>query len=107
MIAAIPLISTAVSSLLGNSQASAVAAPATSAATASSGDFSAMMARLANDTVGKLNTSETMSIAGMTGKATTQSVVEAVMAAQESLQTAVAVRDKAVSAFQEVTRMAI
>jgi flagellar hook-basal body complex protein FliE len=107
MIAAIPLISTAVSSLLGGTQASSAVTQAMPATSASGGDFSAMMARVANETVNKLNTSESMSIAGITGKATTQSVVEAVMSAQESLQTAVAVRDKAVSAFQEVSRMAI
>ncbi len=66
-----------------------------------------MLAQLSNDAVNKLNTSETMSVAGISGKATTQSVVEAVISAQEALQTAVAVRDKAVSAFQEVTRMSI
>ena len=106
MIAAIPLISTAVSSLLGSAQASS-ATQAVKASTGSPNDFSAMIAQLSNDTVNKLNTSETMSIAGISGKATTQSVVQAVISAQEALQTAVAVRDKAVSAFQEVTRMAI
>ena len=54
-----------------------------------------------------MKTSETMSVAGIEGKATTQSVVESVIAAQESLQTALAVRDKAVSAFQEISRMSI
>jgi flagellar hook-basal body complex protein FliE len=111
MLPAIPLISSAVTSLLGSSQASsavqslqAVTSPATSGA---GSDFTSMMAQLANGTVNSLKSSEQMSIAGMSGKATTQSVVEAVMQAQESLQTAVAVRDKAVSAFQEVTRMSI
>ena len=106
MIAALPLITTAVSSLLGSSQVASTAQSAT-AVSGAGGDFSSMLAQLSNDTVNKLNTSETMSVAGLSGKATTQSVVEAVMSAQEALQTAVAVRDKAVSAFQEVTRMAI
>lgn len=106
MIAALPLITTAVSSLLGSSQAASVAQKA-QAASSTSGDFTSMLAQLSNDTVNKLNTSETMSVAGISGKATTQSVVEAVMSAQEALQTAVAVRDKAVSAFQEVSRMSI
>jgi len=34
-------------------------------------------------------------------------VVESVMAAQRSLQSVLAIRDKAVAAFQEITRMAI
>ena len=106
MIAAIPLIASAVSSLLGSTQAS-TATQAVKASAANPSDFSSMVAKLSNETVDKLNTSETMSIAGISGKATTQSVVQAVISAQEALQTAVAVRDKAVSAFQEVTRMSI
>ncbi len=106
MIAAIPLISSAVSSLLGSAQASSAVQPV-AASNASATDFSSLIARLSNETVNKLNTSESMSVANISGKATTQSVVEAVMSAQEALQTAVAVRDKAVSAFQEVTRMTI
>ncbi len=106
MIAALPLITSAVSSVLGSGQAAAAAQKA-QAATSASGDFSSLLTQLSSDTVNKLNTSETMSVAGLSGKATTQSVVEAVMSAQEALQTAVAVRDKAVSAFQEVSRMSI
>ena len=34
-------------------------------------------------------------------------VVESMMAAQRSLQTVLAIRDKAVSAYQEIARMAI
>ncbi|MGD0633059.1 MAG: flagellar hook-basal body complex protein FliE [Beijerinckiaceae bacterium] len=109
MLAAIPLVSSAVSSLLGSSQAASAtqSLQAVQSTSGAGGDFSSMMAQLANGTVDSLNTSEKMSVAGMSGKATTQSVVEAVMQAQEALQTAVAVRDKAVSAFQEVTRMSI
>lgn len=109
MIAALPLIASAASSLLGSTSVSGIAGAAKTAASASSaGDsFSTMMASFSKDTVDKLKTSESMSIAGIQGKATTQSVVEAVMAAQESLQTAIAVRDKAVGAFQEVSHMSI
>ncbi|WP_158808126.1 flagellar hook-basal body complex protein FliE [Beijerinckia sp. L45] len=107
MIAAIPLITSALSSVLGSGTAATAATQSVQSTTAAGGDFSSMLAQFSNDTVNKLNTSETMSVAGISGKATTQSVVEAVMSAQEALQTAVAVRDKAVSAFQEVTRMAI
>lgn len=106
MIAALPLITSAISSVLGSGTA-ATATQSVQSATKAGGDFSSMLAQFSSDTVNKLNTSETMSVAGISGKATTQSVVEAVMSAQEALQTAVAVRDKAVSAFQEVTRMAI
>ena len=103
MIAALPLISSTLSSLIGPSPA-----PTTSSAAASAGDsFSSMLASFSKDTVDSLKTSESMSIAGIQGNATTQSVVDSVMKAQESLQTALAVRDKAVAAFQDLARMAI
>ena len=66
-----------------------------------------MLASFSKDAVDKINTSEAASIAGIQGKATTQSVVQAVVGAQEALQTALAVRDKTVTAFQEISRMPI
>ena len=105
MIAALPLITSAVGSLFG---ASGPTASTSTAATGAAGDsFSSLLASFSNDTMSAMSTGESMSIAGIQGKATTQSVVEAVMSAQEKLQTALAVRDKAVAAFQDVTRMSI
>jgi flagellar hook-basal body complex protein FliE len=43
----------------------------------------------------------------MQGKESTRKVVEALMSAEQALQTAVAVRDKVVQAYQEVVRMSI
>ena len=106
MIAALPLISSALSSVLGPSGTTGTSA--STAAKASIGDsFSSMLSSFTQDTVSKVNTGETMSIAGIQGKATTQSVVESIMQAQEALQTALAVRDKTVAAFQDITRMPI
>ena len=108
MIAALPLVTSTLSSLLGTGAAStATSSAARSIASGSGSSFTDMLGSFSKDTVGKLQTSESMSVAGIEGKATTQSVVEAVMAAQESLQTALAVRDKAVSAFQEISRMPV
>ena len=103
MRAALPLTTSAVGPRCG------AGAPAASpAATAAAGDgFSSLLASFSKDTVGAMKTGEQMSISGIAGKATTQSVVEAVMSAQEKLQTALAVRDKAVSAFNDITRMSI
>ena len=104
MIAALPLVTSALSALTGPSQAASTAATKSVGA----GDsFSSVLASLTGGTVDKLKTSETMSVAGIEGKASTQSVVEAVMQAQESLQTALAVRDEAVAAFQDLSRMSI
>ena len=43
----------------------------------------------------------------MQGKAAVQEVVEAVMSAEQTLQSAIAIRDKVVAAYQEISRMAI
>lgn len=69
------------------------------------GSFSAMLANTASGAVNTLKSAESMSIAGIQGKATTREVVDAVMQAQQTLQTAVALRDKVVSAFLEITKM--
>ncbi len=44
---------------------------------------------------------------GCSGKASVQQVVEAVMSAEQTLQSAIAIRDKVVSAYLEISRMAI
>lgn len=103
MIAALPLITSAASSLFG----SGATGTAKGVASGVSDTFSSMLTSFSKDAVSTLKTGETMSVAGLNSHATTQSVVEAVMAAQEKLQTALAVRDKAVAAFQDVTRMSI
>ena len=48
-----------------------------------------------------------MSIDALKGNADTRQVVDAVMSAQQALQTAVAIRDKIVSAYLDVSRMSI
>jgi flagellar hook-basal body complex protein FliE len=50
---------------------------------------------------------KSMSIQAIRGEANTREVVDAVMNAQQSLQTAIAIRDKVVSAYLEVARMPI
>ena len=54
-----------------------------------------------------LQTGEALAIQGVEGAAAPMKVVESVMAAQRSLQTVLAIRDKAVAAYQEIARMAI
>ena len=54
------------------------------------------MAQVTGDAVKKMKTAEATSISGIEGKASTQDVVQSVMSAQESLQTALAIRDKSV-----------
>ena len=69
--------------------------------------FSDMMAQVATSAVDTMKAGEAASIAGIQGKASVQQVVEAVMSAEQTLQTAIAIRDKVVAAYQEIARMAI
>ena len=80
---------------------------ATTAAAATDGGFSQMLSQVATDAVQTLKTAEASSMGGIQGKVSTQKVVESVMQAQETLQTTLAIRDKVVSAYQEISRMAI
>ncbi|PRD51652.1 flagellar hook-basal body complex protein FliE [Phyllobacterium myrsinacearum] len=56
---------------------------------------------------GKLQNAEAVSLKSMTGDVPTRDVVNAVMDAEKSLQTAIAIRDKIVQAYLEISRMPI
>ena len=106
---AAPPISTVVPAGAPTAKAHARATEAASA-TQSAGsisDFSTMLARMSSDAVDQVRTAEASAISGIHGKVSVQQVVEAVMSAEQTLQTAIAVRDKVVAAYQEISRMAI
>lgn len=86
--------------------APAVAPPA-SAGAAPQADFADTLASMAADAISTIKAGETTATAGMKGQASLQQVVQAVMMAEQTLQTVVAVRDKVVSAYQEISRMQI
>lgn len=65
------------------------------------------LGRLAAETATAVREGEAASIAGMQGALPLQNVVEKVMAAERTLQAALAVRDKAVSSYLEISRMQI
>jgi flagellar hook-basal body complex protein FliE len=81
------------------------ASPAASAETPV--DFGSFLAQMAADTANTLRAGEAAAIAGINGQVSTQKVVEAVMATEQTLQSAIAIRDKVVSAFLELSRMSI
>lgn len=70
-------------------------------------EFGQVLAEVSADAVNALKMGEAASISGLQGKASVQQVVEAVMNAEHSLHTAVAVRDKVVAAYQSLSQMAI
>ncbi|MGI6246099.1 MAG: flagellar hook-basal body complex protein FliE [Pseudochelatococcus sp.] len=76
-------------------------------AAAGGADFASVLGSLVTDTTTSLRASEAAAIAGIERRLPTHTVVEAIMAAERSLQTTLAVRDKVVSAYQEISRMAI
>jgi flagellar hook-basal body complex protein FliE len=74
---------------------------------ASGPSFSQVLEQISGEAVDALRGAEATSIAALQGQASTMEVVEAIKAAEQALQTATAVRDKVVQAYQEVSRMAI
>ncbi|PZM12314.1 flagellar hook-basal body complex protein FliE [Rhizobium tubonense] len=81
--------------------------PGTSPGAAGGTSFSSVMTSMAGDMVNNLKQAESASFAGMKGTMGTREVVDAVMQADQSLQTAIALRDKVVSAFLDITKMQI
>ena len=74
---------------------------------AATGSFTDMLSSIVSQGVDSVRQSEKTSMAGIEGKASTQDVVDAVMSAERSLQTAISIRDQVVAAFQEISRMPI
>ena len=80
----------------------------TEAASANPGaDFSSVFAGVAQNFVDKLAQGEAQAVAGIQGKAAVQDVVQAVMSAEQSLQLAMAMRDKVVAAYQQFVQMQV
>jgi flagellar hook-basal body complex protein FliE len=70
-------------------------------------EFGDVLAEVAAEGLGTIRAGEAAALAGIQGKASVQQVVQAVMSAEETLQAAIAIRDKVVAAYQELSRMAI
>jgi flagellar hook-basal body complex protein FliE len=71
------------------------------------GGFADLLKGAAEDAVGSLQKSEAVSLQAVTGKADLAEVVTAVTNAETTLQTVAALRDRVVSAYQEILRMPI
>ncbi|WP_099864957.1 flagellar hook-basal body complex protein FliE [Pararhizobium haloflavum] len=80
---------------------------AAGSAAAEPGDFQMTLASIAGDMAANLRTAEQVSLQGINGEAETREVVDAVMSAEQTLQTAIAIRDKIVTAYLEISRMQI
>jgi flagellar hook-basal body complex protein FliE len=69
--------------------------------------FSSLVKNAALDSLSTLRGGEKASAEAVTGDASMTDVVEAVTAAELTLQTVVAVRDRMMSAYQEIMRMPV
>jgi flagellar hook-basal body complex protein FliE len=85
--------------------AAPVAAPA--AAMPPDGSFGAFVDDQVARAVETVQRSERVSLAAVAGHASAQDVVHSVIAAEMTIQTVVAIRDKMVQAYQEIMRMPI
>ena len=70
-------------------------------------DFAGLLGQMMSSLAGALRTGEAASLAGLKGQVPIAGVVEAVMTAEQTLQGAIAVRDKVVAAYLELSRMQI
>lgn len=70
-------------------------------------DFASVLGNLAGEAAASLRQGEAAGIAGVQGTMPMQQVVEQVMAAERTLQAGIAIRDKLVSSFLDITRMQI
>jgi len=69
--------------------------------------FSEFLKEKARESVDTLRQSEQMSARAVTGDADIADVVQAITAAETTLQTVVSVRDRLVTAYQDIMRMPI
>ena len=93
---------------LGGTEAAGATQIARSASAAAEGpDFASVLANVAAEGLQTLKSGEATALAGLQGKASVQQVVEAVMSTEQTLQAAIAIRDKVVAAYQEISRMAM
>jgi flagellar hook-basal body complex protein FliE len=106
MIDPISSLASSVGSVAGVGLAPSVGGVAQSAMAADV-SFGQMLDQIAKGSLDALKTGEAAAISGVQGKLPIQQAVDAVMSAERSLQTMIAVRDKAVSAYQEISRMSI
>lgn len=88
------------------SAASMAQMPAATGALPSS-SFADVLQSLGEGAITNLRVAEGQSLAAVRGETPTREVVDAIMTAERSLQTAVAIRDKLVTSYLEIARMQI
>lgn len=90
---------------LATGNATAPAGP--TGTTAGGASFAELLQSAAGQAVDSLRGAEQVSVKAITGDADMREVTDAILNAQQNLQAAIAIRDKIVTAFLEVSRMQI
>ena len=84
-----------------------IAAAGGGSAAATGTGFTDLLQQAASDAMGALKTGEAQSLQAVTGKADLTAVTQAVNNAEIALQAVLAVRDKVISAYQDISKLAI
>jgi flagellar hook-basal body complex protein FliE len=105
--AALPAAAAQAYQQIANMGAKAASSPAASADSATSGSFGDFLSDAVKNSIGTLKTGEAMATRQLAGQADIVNVVNAVNAAEITLDTVVAVRDKVVQAYQSIMNMPI
>ena len=80
---------------------------ASETSTVGASDFASMIGQAAESAMQTMRQAEQVTASGIAGKADTQAVVQALTNAEVTMQTVVAVRDKILSAYNDVIHMNI
>lgn len=80
---------------------------ATPPVAASGPDFASMIGGAAQSAINTLHQAEQVTTSGIAGKSDTQEVVQALSNAELTMQAVVAVRDKVLSAYNDIMHMSI
>lgn len=98
----------ALDALSGSMRLGGATGPLATQPSVQSSDFASAVAEAANRTIHTLGQAETVSMTALEGgNVQAREVVDAVMSAEQTLQAAISIRDKIVTAYLEISRMAI
>ncbi|HEX3485671.1 MAG TPA: flagellar hook-basal body complex protein FliE [Micropepsaceae bacterium] len=89
------------------SAGAAESAAQTASIQGANGSFSDALASAVKEAAGTMRTGEAAAMQGATGKGDVVQVVNAVTAAELTLETVVAIRDRVISAYQDIMKMPI
>lgn len=91
----------------GPAPSASLVMPGAGTAAPQAGSFAEVLGNMTTDAIRSMKSAEGTSMQAIRGEANTREVVDAVMSAEQSLQTAIAIRDKVVTAYLEIARMQI